>query len=118
MMVDRGGTAKRKSGDWPGENDMAKKVCAARKRLLVEFRRGGRMTDEDYRKAMAVDESVPLFRGVLELLDRAEDQIWDQNRDAELSRDARADLGLQAGVVRELRSQLLQARESAANIRG
>ena len=72
------------------------------------------MEDEAFYRAMAVDENMPFYQGVLELLDRAEDDIWDRNRDAELSREARADLGLQAGVVREIRAQLVAAREYGA----
>jgi hypothetical protein len=79
---------------------------------VVVFHRGGRMEDEDFYRAMAVDENTPLFRGVLELLDRAEDDIWDRNRDAELSREGRADLGLQAGIIREIREQLEAVRVS------
>ena len=78
----------------------------------IAFHRGGRMEDEAFYRAMAVDENMPFYQGVLELLDRAEDDIWDRNRDAELSREARADLGLQAGVVREIRAQLVAARVS------
>jgi hypothetical protein len=78
---------------------------------VVTFRRGGRMEDEAFYRAMVVDENMPFYLGVLELLDRAEDDIWDRNRDAELSREARADLGLQAGVIREIRAQLVAARE-------
>ena len=72
----------------------------------IQFHRGGRMEDEAFYRAMAVDENMPFYQGVLELLDRAEDDIWDRNRDAELSREDRADLGLQAGIIREIREQL------------
>jgi hypothetical protein len=78
---------------------------------VIAFHRGGHLDDAKFYACMAVDENMPFYLGVLELLDRAEDEIWDRNRDAELSREARADLGLQAGVVREIRAQLVAARE-------
>jgi hypothetical protein len=92
------------------EMDMTVKK-AATKKTPVEFHRGGKMDDDTFYASMAVDTSMPLWLGVMELLDRAEDGIWDRNRDADLSRDTRADLSIQAGVVRELRSQLVAARE-------
>ena len=70
------------------------------------------MKDGIHSEDVVVDENTPLFKGVLELLDRAEDDIWDRNRDAELSREGRADLGLQAGIIREIREQLEAVRVS------
>lgn len=86
-------------------------TTAKSKQVKIAFSRSGEMPDDQFYAALAVDESMPLWRGIIELLDRAEDQIWDQNRDADLTREMRADLGLKAGVVREIRVQLEATRQ-------
>lgn len=84
------------------------KVC---EKPSYTFYRGGRLSDEQFYASMAVDVATPLWVGFMEALDRAEDQVWDENRNADLTREIRADLGLRAGVIREIREQLYAARE-------
>lgn len=84
------------------------KVC---KKSSYTFYRGGKLSDDQFYAAMCVDENTPLWLGIMEALDRAEDQVWDENRNADLTREIRADLALRAGVIREIREQLCAARE-------
>ena len=78
--------------------------------LRVEFHRGASMSADAYLQAWAVDENAPLYRAILELLNRAEDELWDFNMTANISREARADIGLQAAVMREIRFRVVAAR--------
>lgn len=86
------------------------------KSVVVEFRRGGRMSDEDFLRSMACDEASPLWKGMKELLDRAEDEIWEQNSVLEVSRDQRADIGIAAAVIRRLRYEMEGARENGIEL--
>lgn len=82
----------------------------AKKNIDIEFHRAGRMSDQEFLLAMACDESAPLWKGMRELLDRAEDEIWERNSSMDLTREQRADIGIAAAVMRRIRYEMESAR--------
>ena len=69
-----------------------------------------KMNDETFFKSMACDDSHPLWKGMAEMIDRAEDDMLTRNEDSDITRDERADIGIAIGVVRSLRRQMADAR--------
>lgn len=81
-----------------------------RKRIDVCFARAGMLSDEEFYAAMACDDAAPLYRGMREMFDRAEDQLWSANDDQSITREQRADVGIAAAVIRQLRRDMESSR--------
>jgi len=71
------------------------------------------MKNEELMECLRVPVSAPLWRGLLEVLRRAEEDATDRWTAAEVSAEERANGGIALGVLRDLRRQLGGLREQA-----
>jgi hypothetical protein len=64
------------------------------------------MRNEELMECLRVPETAPLWRGVQEVLRRAEEDATDRWTAAEVSQEERANGGIALGVLRDLRRSL------------
>lgn len=79
--------------------------------LEVKLVRGGAMNDEQLMQCMAVAPEQPLFRGVMEILDRFEDAADDEFCNMQAMDHSIIRGGTIKATVRELRKSLSSWRE-------
>jgi len=71
------------------------------------------MRNEELMECLRVPEGTPLWRGVLEVLRRAEEDATERWTDADASQEQRSNGGIALGVLRDLRRSLVGMREQA-----
>lgn len=86
-----------------------------KKQYVVEHVRGGSMSDDDLRHVLNVPAETPLWKGVLELIDRAEEEADKLFANIDATPDVRAEGGLVKATIRELRGQLEGWRASSVD---
>jgi len=74
--------------------------------VTVEVVRGGRVNDDRLMNMMAVPREAPVYAGVMEIIDRLEEENDDEYCDIALADEVRLRASIIKATVRELRKQI------------